>query len=248
MINTTFIKQIERAANSQSSLVSGILPGGASGQVLAKSSSGDFDTVWVDPMTLSVSGVDISSLYPRSNPSGFITGVDTSNFYTNDNLSGFITGIANLVYTTGDQDISGRKSFPQGLDAGLQTDVTTLYVGSGVVGINTENPQGALDVSGSVLFNQRPTVNGSGVLLIDELQEQLNEKKMSLLLYSGMTYTGIAFTGKEFLSIPIVYCNIDGDNVIYQTLVKNKTISGCDIYFSDTIQEDNYYLNIHAFN
>lgn len=230
MINTTFIKQIERAESSQSSLVSGILPGGASGQVLAKSSSGDFDTVWVDPITLSVSGVDISSLYPRSNPSGFIT------------------GIANLVYTTGDQDIWGRKSFPQGLDAGSQTDVTTLYVGSGVVGINTENPQGALDVSGSVLFNQRPTVNGSGVLLIDELQEELNQKKMSLLLYSGMTYTGIMFTGKTFSSVPIVYCNIDGDNIIYQTLVKNKTISGCDIYFSDTIQENNYYLNIYAFN
>ena len=153
-----------------------------------------------------------------------------------------------MVYTTGDQDISGRKSFPQGLDAGLQTDVTTLYVGSGVVGINTENPQGALDVSGSVLFNQRPTVNGSGVLLIDELQEELNQKKMSLLLYSGMTYTGIMFTGKTFSSVPIVYCNIDGDNIIYQTLVKNKTISGCDIYFSDTIQENNYYLNIYAFN
>ena len=229
MANTSFIRQIERAVSSESYSISGVLPGGGlSGQVLAKSSSGDFNLAWIDQV--SVSGVDLSSLYPRSNPSGFIA------------------GIANLVYTTGDQDIWGRKSFPQGLDAGSQTDVTTLYVGSGVVGINTENPQGALDVSGSVLFNQRPTVNGSGVLLIDELQEQLNEKKMSLLLYSGMTYTGIMFTGKEFLSIPIVYCNIDGDNVIYQTLVKNKTISGCDIYFSDTIQEDNYYLNIHAFN
>ena len=159
-----------------------------------------------------------------------------------------VFAIENLVYTTGDQQVSGRKSFPQGLDAGLQADVAIVYVGSGVVGINTENPQGALDVSGSVLFNQRPTVNGSGVLLAGDLQLQLNQKKMSLLLHPGMTYTGITFPDGPFLSTPIVYCNIDGDNIIYQTLVKNKTISGCDIYFSDTIQENNYYLNIYAFN
>jgi hypothetical protein len=37
--------------------------------------------------------VDVSDLYPRNNPSGFIT------------------GISNLVYTTGNQSISGVKTF-----------------------------------------------------------------------------------------------------------------------------------------
>jgi hypothetical protein len=58
-----------------------------------------------------ITGVDLSNLYPRNNPSGFITGIDTSNFYTKNNPSGFITGIENIVYTTGDQTISGIKTF-----------------------------------------------------------------------------------------------------------------------------------------
>ena len=163
MINNTFIKQIERSRDTiSSSSSSGISAGGFAGQILKKASNLDYDTVWTDQ-------VDVSLLYPRSNPSGYIT---------NDNLSGFITGVENVVYTFGDQNISGRKSFFDGIDVGLQNDITTLYVGSGVVGINNENPQAALDVSGSVLFNQRPTVNGSGVLLIGELGQQINQKKI----------------------------------------------------------------------
>ena len=90
-------------------------------------------------------------------------------FYTNDNPSGFITGISNIVYTTGDQTISGRKQFSDGLDAGSQTGISTLYVGSGLVGVNNENPQAAFDVSGSVLFSQRPTVNTTGVMLSGDI-------------------------------------------------------------------------------
>jgi hypothetical protein len=78
------------------------------------------------------------AFYPNSNPSGFITGVDltpyatvtyvtgvsgqlqaqitilnnqTGSFYPRTNPSGFITGINNIVYTTGNQIISGAKTF-----------------------------------------------------------------------------------------------------------------------------------------
>ena len=34
------------------------------------------------------SNIDFSVLYPRSNPSGFITGVNLSDYYTKDNPSG----------------------------------------------------------------------------------------------------------------------------------------------------------------
>jgi hypothetical protein len=85
-----------------------------------------------------ITGVDLSHLYPRSNPSGFITGVNlsnyatvssleltgsnlqnqinnlsgygNSNFYPNTNPSGFITN-KNVVFTTGDQTIIGLKNF-----------------------------------------------------------------------------------------------------------------------------------------
>jgi hypothetical protein len=77
----------------------------------------------------------------------------------------------NVVYTTGNQLVDGRKSFTNGLNAGSTSDTVTLYIGSGKVGINNENPTAALDVSGSVKFNQRPTVNGTGVLLSGELAQ-----------------------------------------------------------------------------
>lgn len=69
------------------------------------------------------SGFVNSNFYGTNNPSGFITGIDTSNFYTKNNPSGFITS-QNVVFTTGDQTISGSKN-----------------------------------------FSNRPTVNGTGVLL-----------------------------------------------------------------------------------
>jgi hypothetical protein len=61
--------------------------------------------------------IETGQFYASSNPSGFITGVDlssyvlnteTGQFYTSSNPSGFITGIDNLIYTTGDQSISGN--------------------------------------------------------------------------------------------------------------------------------------------
>jgi hypothetical protein len=103
--------------------------------------------------------------YPSSNPSGFITGVDLSSyvqnsqtgnfittaqtgaFYAASNPSGFITGIQNLVYTTGDQNISGIKTFANSItvlgDFAVSgttyinevIDVTTTGVISGVSGV-----------------------------------------------------------------------------------------------------------------
>jgi hypothetical protein len=95
--------------------------------------------------------------------------IDTSGFYPRSNPSGFITGIENLVFVTGDQNIYGLKTFEQGLQAGLDENVSTLYVSSGAVGINNENPQASLDISGSTMFSERPTVNGTGVLLSGEV-------------------------------------------------------------------------------
>lgn len=46
-----------------------------------------------------------------SETGNFITTAQTGAFYAASNPSGFITGIPNIVYTTGDQDISGLKDF-----------------------------------------------------------------------------------------------------------------------------------------
>ncbi len=94
--------------------------------------------------------------YAASNPSGFITGVDLSNYatigfttgisgslqqsisnleshtgdyYPRTNPSGYITGIPNIVYTTGDQDISGLKDFQT---RPTVTDIPVLLSGEAV--------------------------------------------------------------------------------------------------------------------
>ena len=46
-----------------------------------------------------------------SETGNFITTSQTGAFYAASNPSGFVTGIPNIVYTTGDQDISGLKDF-----------------------------------------------------------------------------------------------------------------------------------------
>lgn len=79
-----------------------------------------------------------------------------------------IQGLENLVYTTGDQVISGKKVFADNFEVGESSDVATFFVSGSYVGINNETPLANLDVSGTVAFNERPTVNGTGVLLIGE--------------------------------------------------------------------------------
>jgi hypothetical protein len=79
--------------------------------------------------------------------------------------------VENVVYTTGDQSISGIKTFVDGINVGDPStpSTNTLYVRSGEVGINNDDPQGALDVSGLALFSERPLVNGTGVLLSGDI-------------------------------------------------------------------------------
>lgn len=100
-----------------------------------------------------LSGDADNNAYPNSNPSGFITGVDLSNCYTNNNPSGFITSY-NVVFTTGDQVISGSKTF-----------AASRYIFSGANVIFIHNTGIS---SGHWQFSNRPTVNDSGVLLEGE--------------------------------------------------------------------------------
>jgi len=151
--------------------------------------------------SLDVSGSTLFSERPTVNGTGVLLSgdIDTSNFYTNNNPSGYITGISHLVYTTGDQTISGRKLFSQGLDAGLQVGVSTLYIGTGLVGVNNEDPQAALHVSGSALFANDVTILGnfavSGTTYINEVID--------------VTTTGI------ISGVTGVFQHLEADNILY---------------------------------
>lgn len=94
----------------------------------------------------------ISSIENIAPSASFSTsGLDISNFYTKDNPSGFITeSFLNnaAVILTGDQIVSGTKTFADGVEIG--TGSLTYF---------------EIDESGFASFSNRPTVNGTGVLL-----------------------------------------------------------------------------------
>ena len=70
---------------------------------------------------------DLSGYYPIDNPSGYIT---------LDDLPGVSSPTENLVYTTGDQDISGNKNFAEGFSVSGKNAVTSdgsvLYLYQGL--------------------------------------------------------------------------------------------------------------------
>ena len=83
----------------------------------------------------------------------------TGSFYLNSNPSGYITGINNLVYTTGDQNISGIKAFQSlsvsetvSITGNLIVDTNVLFVDTvnNRVGIGKTNPTVTLDVVGAI--------------------------------------------------------------------------------------------------
>jgi len=51
----------------------------------------------------------------------------TGQFYPLSNPSGFITGISNIVYTTGDQNISGAKTFLTGVNISGNLTISGTY-------------------------------------------------------------------------------------------------------------------------
>jgi hypothetical protein len=100
--------------------------------------------------------------------------------------------------------------------------------------------------SSADLSGYYPINNPSGFVNIDQVSGLVKEsnKKISLSLQTGISKLDVFFP-TQFSITPSIFCNIDGgDDIIYQTLIKNKTVSGCSIFFSDTIQEENCYLNI----
>jgi hypothetical protein len=130
-------------------------------------------------------------------------------------ISGVLTslGLNDVVYTTGDQTISGKKTFSDDLtslssfEVGSSEISPTVYVKGKRVSINRgADPQFNLDVSGSCSFTERPVVNGSGVFLSgDFLRGQLskiNGESISITgsvgLYQPTNLSGVFDTSVSF--------------------------------------------------
>ena len=61
----------------------------------------------------------------------------------------------------------------------------------------------------------------------------------------GNDSLSVSFPGGSFASIPSVVASLEAE-VIYQYVIKNKTVSGFDIEFSDTILESNTSIDVIA--
>lgn len=83
-------------------------------------------------------------------------------------------------------------------------------------------------------------------VLVDEIgAEYSSDRSFSYLIPSGTEETTVLFPGNPFENIPVVTASLESE-VGYMFSIRNKTVSGFFVSFSDVIQEDNVYLNVSA--
>ena len=114
-----------------------------------------------------ISGIKTFTSRPTLNGTGFLLSGEAS----------AVTLPNTIVYTTGDQIISGDKNFAENVVVGdqAQNDILIIFdnkitfgVYPTVNGTGIVYTQGDQTISGIKTFASRPTVNGTGVLLIGE--------------------------------------------------------------------------------
>jgi hypothetical protein len=140
----------------------------------------------------------------------FIKRIETVDFSGVSGEGGALAS-GDFVYLTGDQSISGTKTFLEGIEIGSGAAYPNLYVSETGVGINTDSPASDFDVSGSASFSQRPTVNGTGVLLEGEVQ---NNTIISGIVYSAQVNVKNNEGSTVFKGQPAYVNGVNGGNIL----------------------------------
>jgi len=169
--------------------------------------------------------------------------VDIESNYLDKRVGGIVSG--NL-------DVTGTITAAGGLEINGGAGSTSLFVGNGVVGVNTETPSEALEVSGNGKFSGTVEVaapiSGSHATTktyVDDLFAK--QKSFSEPVTQNVESMSISFPGSAFASTPIVNVSMEG-SVSYAFMISNRTTTGFDISFSDEIQEGDIVLNVFASN
>jgi hypothetical protein len=203
----------------------------ASGSGLSATISGNFNTL---SSNIASTG---TSLY------NFVTGVSgtLANKGSSDlsTLSGAlntkIDNVSGNLNTYIDSRISGVIDLaPSALDT-LKEIATSLNNETGFAVRITSD----LAATGSSLYSSLTSVSG---------HFSSSNKQFTVNVANPSDSTSITFPGTAFSSVPTVQATLEGSDVLYGLLVKNRTVNGCEVHFSDTVQEAGVVLNIFASN
>jgi cytoskeletal protein CcmA (bactofilin family) len=152
---------------------------------------------------------------------------------------------------SGDVTVEGTISATGGLEISGGGASTSLFVGDGVVGVNTETPSEALEVVGNGKFSgtvevAAPTVSSHASTkgYVDNLFSK--QQAFSVSIPVGTEQMTVSFPS-EFSSVPVINASLEGE-VVYFHVIKNKTVNGFDIALSDEVQEAGVVLNVFASN
>jgi hypothetical protein len=165
--------------------------------------------------------------FARQLNTGDVSGIN--DYYLGSNPSGYITGINNIIYTTGNQNISGVKTFGDNVGIGttspsakLHTVSTTEQLRLGYDASNymsaTVNSSGlvtlgAVGSSAGFAFGNttRPTSSGTGtpaanslITFADALTQLDSVIGWNLIPFNGSTQNTINFGGSNSLSLGAV--------------------------------------------
>ncbi len=138
-----------------------------------------------------IDGIKTFSHLPLVNGTGVVLTSETGQFYPRSNPSGYISNANNILFITGNQTISGVKTFVTGLVIQSTTNQLTLRTGSAGNSISITAPTinanriytlpdvgvaasflltaGVQTISSLKNFTVRPTVNTTGVALVSEI-------------------------------------------------------------------------------
>lgn len=166
--------------------------------------------------------------------------------YVNNQISGVIDMAPEALNTLNElaNALGDDASFASNL-----TNTLTNISGSLDSRITSEvsSLSSAISTASGALNSSLSSVSGALQSAIDTKVASATQKQFTVLLPVGIETTGIVFPGAAFASAPSVQVTFEGD-VIYQTVVKNRTVSGFDVFFSDIVQEAGSYINVFASN
>jgi hypothetical protein len=157
-------------------------------------------------------------------------------------ISGLVDNVAVEVEVAAN-NISSLTTSNNYLVSGLSVINDTLSIQSGeIIQLKT-----GVNASLEVLVSHQERLSGidSALLYLSSGISLSNKQVFSSSIPSGVEELTIMFPSGSFESIPAINATLESE-VGYMFSLKNKTVSGFDVGFSDVIQEDNVFLDVTA--